>query len=501
MSPSDYKTLEHPRMLFFLSFFGFTIGISCGVLSNVILGIELTLLFACLLLLLGWWKHWYIVILIIAISLGGWYMWHADFVSRELSYNILLQETNSFSGKYTIRWKVENILYTNNLSSTYRLKIDSIANTSPLNSGSLAEENVGIFLEVPNNLHINSGDIIEYQWKITKVIDTSLSGFAGYAWYHRVYWKSSVPLFSRIHKNDPGYVEQLQHWAKAVLFRGFPEDIAGIILGMTIGNIELLTTETKKSFTNAGITHILVVSGSNIAFVIIILSGILRYIPIRRVIQSSIVILFVILYGTLVWWDTPVIRAVAMWLITYMALEWGKRASSIAILFLVWWGILLSSPLALIYDAGFGLSFAGTLGILLFHKYIWSRIKHQYIPKFVVDIISVTIAASIGSMVAIIYHFGTIPLNTIFSNILISGVLGWVLFSSVLYLLFALIWWWLIYIWWWTIYLPTAYIMWIGNFFGNGYTLTLDENIAHPLALCLIGSMMTLVFFIERVKS
>jgi hypothetical protein len=43
--------------------------------------------------------------------------------------------------------------------------------------------------------------------------------------------------------------------------------------------------------------------------------------------------------------------------------------------------------------------------------------------------------------------------------------------------------------------------MWIGNFFGNGYTLTLDENIAHPLALCLIGSMMTLVFFIERVKS
>jgi competence protein ComEC len=95
-------------------------------------------------------------------------------------------------------------------------------------------------------------------------------------------------------------VEQLQDWAKAVLFRGFPEDIAGIILGMTIGNIELLTTETKKSFTNAGITHILVVSGSNIAFVIIILSGILRYIPIRRIIQSSIVILFVILYGTLV---------------------------------------------------------------------------------------------------------------------------------------------------------------------------------------------------------
>ena len=51
---------------------------------------------------------------------------------------------------------------------------------------------------------------------------------------------------------------------------------------MTIGNIELLSSETKKAFTNAGITHILVVSGSNIAFVIVILTGILRYIPMLR---------------------------------------------------------------------------------------------------------------------------------------------------------------------------------------------------------------------------
>jgi competence protein ComEC len=90
---------------------------------------------------------------------------------------------------------------------------------------------------------------------------------------------------------------------------------------MTIGNIELLSSETKKAFTNAGITHILVVSGSNIAFVIVILTGILRYVPMRRWIRGSIVILFVLVYGSLVGWDMPVVRAVAMGLVTYMAIE------------------------------------------------------------------------------------------------------------------------------------------------------------------------------------
>lgn len=501
MSSPNYKTLEHPRMLFFLSFFNFAIGIGCGVLPNYTLGIELALLFPCIIFIFGWWKYWYFIILSISISLGWWYMWYTDFQTRELSYNILYTETNAFSGNYTVTGKVEKILYTNNLSNTYRLKIDNIANTSPKYLHTLSDSDIGIFLEIPKNIHINTGDTIEYRWKILPVIDFPLKWFAGYAWYHRIYWKSIVPIFKRITINELSSIDRLQLWAKTILFRGFPENVAGIILGMTIGNIDLLTTETKKAFTNAGITHILVVSGSNIAFVIIILTGILRYIPIRRLMRTSIIIFFVLFYGTLVWWDVPVIRAVAMWLITYIALEWGKRVSSIAVLFFVGWCIMVYSPLALIYDAGFGLSFAGTLGILLFHQSIWNRLKFRYIPKFVRDIVSVTIAASIGSMVAIIYHFGNIPLYTLVSNILISGVLGWILFSSVFYLFLALFGWWILYIWGWTIYLPTIYIMWIGDFFGNGYTYTLDERITEPIALFLIGIMMTIVFWIEKEKS
>lgn len=487
-------------MLFFLSFFCFTIGIVCGINPNISLWIELSLFFSLIIIFFGGWKRLYIVTLSVSVTLFGWYLWHSDYHSREIELSLLSQETMWFSGTYTVTGKVEKLLYTTDLSNTYRLHIDKIDNISTKKTKNLEDKNIGILFEIPKNLHISVGDTIEYTGKITDVIKYPLSWFSSYSWYNRAYWKSTVPIFQRLIKSNPNILYSIQLWSKWVIFRGFPENIAGIILWMTIWNIELLSSETKKYFTNAGITHILVVSGSNIAFVIIILTGMLRYIPIWRWLRMGVVVIFVIIYGSLVGWDMPVIRAVAMGLITYMAIEGWKKASSIAILFAVGFWILIYSPLALLYDAWFWLSFSGTLGILLFHSPIQSLITKKYIPKFLVDIVSVTIAASIGSMIAIIYHFGTIPVYTLFSNILISGVLGWILFSSILYLIFALIGWWILYLWWWTIYIPTAYIMWVGSFFGNNYTYTLDENWTEPISLFCIGIIISVVFMMEKVK-
>ena len=498
MNTAYHTTLEHPRILFFLAFALYAIGIGCGIVSNYPLSIELALLFPLILALLGGWREWYIVVMLVCISLGGWYLGQRDYVSRSVSWEQLQQETNNFSGSYIITGRVDQIMYTSDLSTTYRLQIANIANRSTGQSGAISGGDIGIFFEIPSNLHIGINDTIEYTGKIMKVIDRPLKWFSGYAWYHRIYGKSTVPIFKRITRGEIGTLGAVQKWAKWVVFKWFPENIAGIVLGMTIGNIELLSSETKKSFTNAGITHILVVSGSNIAFVIVILTGILRYIPIHRWLRGSIVILFVLTYGSLVGWDMPVVRAVAMGLITYMAIEWGKRASSLSVLFLVGLCILLYSPLALIYDAGFGLSFAGTLGILLWHPRLVGLLANRYTPRFFIDIVSVTLAASAGSIIAIIYHFSVIPLWTIVSNILISGVLGWILFASVLYLLFALIGGWILYLWGWTIYLPTAYIMWVGEFFGNGYTYTLDGKWAEPLAIFLIGIMISVVLYMEK---
>ena len=487
-------------MLFFLGFFCFVVGISCWIFSDSTHGVYIWTTIVLSIIFFWGWKRSSIVIFWLIFCFLGFYLSHEENESRKTALETIKKVTYWFSGSYTVQGKVERLLYTNNLSHTYRLNIDNIDNRSTKNITDISEKNIGILFEIPKNLHINIGDTVEYTGKIFDIIDPSLDGFSGYTWYHRIYGKSIVPTFKRITKTEENLLQSIQNWAKWSIFRWFPENISGIILWRTIGNRELLSRETKKQFPNAGITHILVVSGSNIAFVIVIISGILRYTRIRKWIQMSLIIGFVLFYGTLVGWDMPVIRAVAMWLIIYISLEWWKKSSSIAILFGVAFCILIYSPLSLIYDAGFGLSFAGTLWILLFHLPIQEMLQKKHIPRFLSDIISVTLSATLWSMIATIYHFWTIPLYTVISNILIGGILWWILFSSMFYFILSLFGWWILYLWWWTIYLPTLYILTVGEYFWKGYTYTIDEHWIQPISLFLIGISISLVFYREKRK-
>ena len=174
MNTAYHTTLEHPRILFFLAFALYAIGIGCGIVSNYPLSIELALLFPLILALLGGWREWYIVVMLVCISLGGWYLGQRDYVSRSVSWEQLQQETSSFSGSYIITGRVDQIMYTSDLSTTYRLQIANIANRSTGQSGAISGGDIGIFFEIPSNLHIGINDTIEYTGKIMKVVDRPL---------------------------------------------------------------------------------------------------------------------------------------------------------------------------------------------------------------------------------------------------------------------------------------------------------------------------------------
>ena len=134
---------------------------------------------------------------------------------------------------------------------------------------------------------------------------------------------------------------------------GFPERAAGILIGMTIGSDAYIDSETKNNFIGSGISHILVVSGSNIAFLIILVTFILKYFRIGRLGRISIIGVIISTYGFLVGWDISVIRAVIMGILSYIIAENNAKTSSIATLALA--GLLLTiyAPLGPVYDAGF----------------------------------------------------------------------------------------------------------------------------------------------------
>jgi hypothetical protein len=91
-----------------------------------------------------------------------------------IAWEQLQQETSNFSGSYIVTGRVDRIMYTSDLSTTYRLQIANIANKSTNYRGSFEEIDTGIFLEIPSNLHIGIDDTIEYDGKITTVIQYPL---------------------------------------------------------------------------------------------------------------------------------------------------------------------------------------------------------------------------------------------------------------------------------------------------------------------------------------
>lgn len=490
MNSQAHQTLEHPRIIFILSFCIYCIGIACSSINDNRIALSIAIVGTLCILLFWWWKKYTTVGLMLLITISWWYMGSRDSQDRQQSLQELSILTDGFSWSHLIQWSIDSLLYSSDLSHTYRLNIDKIDNRSTLFSPN-------ILVEIPKNLHLNKGDTIESKIKIQSLIEFPLSGFARYSWYQRSYGKSSIATFKRISEATPTKQQIIHESLEKIVSKWFPENVTGIILGMTIGNIEYLSSNIKQHFTNSGITHILVVSGSNIAFLIVILTAILRYIPIHKHIKITTIVSIIIGYGYIVWWDVPVIRAIIMGLITYIAIEWSRKTSSVAILCFVGYIILVTSPLALLYDAGFALSFSATLSILLFYNKILNFWKRVSIPQFINEIISISIAASIWSTIAVIYHFGNIPIWWILSNILIWGFLGWILFSSMIYFIIAPLSIWIAYIWWWTIYIPIVYIIEVGTILWKNRGYPILEDIGFPISIFLMLMLFSYTIFSE----
>lgn len=395
---------------------------------------------------------------------------------------ILTNYTQNFDKKFEIKWSIEKFLFNSDLQKTYKLKIISLENENEIIN--LEKQNINISVKIPKNLDLNIWDIIIFNWKVRNSIKNPNSWFDKYLWFNKIYGSINLYNFKVNLRAEKNIFSSISDQISEKLIKNFPQDITSLLLGITIWNTDFMTSDIKSEFKNSGLTHILVVSGSNIAFVILIFSFILQYFPIKEFFKYLIIIFFLLLYGSLVGWDTPVIRATIMWIISYISIRKNYRINSIAILFLIAIIFLILEPLSLIYDVSFGLSFSATLWIIIFNPIIEKFIKKYIKIIWISTIISVSLSASLWSFGVLLYHFWTINIVWIFANILIGGVMWVLLIFTTFYILFSFI---LpdsiIYYLGFPIYLIWEYIFIISEIFGKIESFEISEKIKIPLSI------------------
>lgn len=490
------KRKEHSRMLFFVVCMSF-------ILWTVFWGPgwwEFSILYS---VVLGCFFYFFVgyarPILLISILLA-WIVWHFLVENQVDTFykkrDIVSEITRGYIDKIWVTWIIEKELYRDDTSVSHRLLVDNFDNISTDRHVSV-EEKIALLITLPKNLKIEEGSRIYIEWNILDP-KIEISWFWKYlilqdiAWKIQAWYTPIKVLEKRTRTHSP--------WKKFenIVFHWFPREHAGIILGMMFWNTRLMSDTIEDAFQKSWLTHILVVSGSNIAFLIVLIVGVLRYTNISRLYRIIVVILSVIGYGSLVWWDIPVIRATVMWILAYMGLEYSSRFSSLSILFLIAIILIILEPLSVVYDAGFWLSFAATASIILYGKRITSYCGSLWIPRLLSEVIAITTAASIGTIPVTLYYFWSISVGFFFANILIGAVVGYILFVGTTYILISPLGEWVLYWFGYIVYLPVDYIIQVGKYFGGWGMIDVPPGIISIIVILSIAYMTYEVVFYKN---
>ena len=196
--------------------------------------------------------------------------------------------------------------------------------------------------------------------------------------------------------------------------------MAGILLGVDTG----LTRDLQNAFKNTGTSHIIAISGFNIAIIAGIFFSIFKNMFGERL-GAAFAILGIIFYTLLVGADAAVVRAAFMGSISLLARQLGRRNDGMNALALVALIMTIFNPLV-IWDVGFQLSFFATLGLILyaepfsnFTSTLISKISKQDTSMFtriINDNVVLTFAAQLTTIPIMAYHFKRISLISFIAN-------------------------------------------------------------------------------------
>ena len=219
--------------------------------------------------------------------------------------------------------------------------------------------------------------------------------------------------------------------ARDALARLVPDPEASLLQGILLGIRSGIPDDLYEDYNTTGTSHIIVISGSNITFIAALFAlAFSQLLGPRRAYWLTItgIALYVLLVGA----DAAVVRAGLMGGLYVTAIALGRRASAYVSLFATVLVLTLITPMAL-WDAGFQLSFAATLGLILFAPPI-QRLFEQWLGRlasvdrtrqamrFLNEALVLTLAAQILTIPLVIYHFGRLSLVAPLANLLILPV-------------------------------------------------------------------------------
>ena len=260
-----------------------------------------------------------------------------------------------------------------------------------------------------------AGELVEVRGRLRPVPDEARARLA----VRHVSTRMSVDEVGEWHSGS--VATRAANEVRRVLERGMAslEGARGALLrGFLIGDDRDVPPPVEADFRASGLTHLLAVSGSNVAFVLAAAGPLLRRLQLRgRLLGSLGVIAF---FALLTRAEPSVLRASAMAAIACWAAFSGRPVSRVRLLALAVAALVLVDPL-LVHSTGFRLSVGASLGLAVLASPLAARLPG---PRWITEPLAVTLAAQLGVAPVLVSTFGGIPLVTVATNLLAVPIAG-----------------------------------------------------------------------------
>jgi competence protein ComEC len=205
---------------------------------------------------------------------------------------------------------------------------------------------------------------------------------------------------------------------------------ASFLKGVILGYRADLSNEIKQSFMNTGTIHILAVSGSNVAVIVLIIYSMFGFLRLPKRLSGGATIVGIILFMFITGASPSVVRATIMASVILLGTLFERKADVYNSLCVAATVILLMDTNAL-FDVGFQLSFAAVISIV----YVYPILKKliDMIPErfeeikaidYVLQLFAVSLAAQIGTLPFTAYYFGRVSIVSLLANLIVVPLSG-----------------------------------------------------------------------------
>lgn len=266
--------------------------------------------------------------------------------------------------------------------------------------------------------------------------------YKNYLKINKVYGIIRVDLYTNIiikHQKNLSNFKLLIHKIREKLKQNIQElltkETYALGIGILIGDNSRINEKIVEDFKNSNLSHMLAVSGTHINYVVLTVSILFTKKRAGIKAQRVVTIMMMLFFMELTQMTSSVVRAGISCIIYMLASLLYRKADVINAMAISTLLILLNNPFKL-FDIGFQLSYAGTLGIILFCKLINIPIKNKLL-KYLKDSIIISISANIFIIPIMMYQFNTISLTFILSNLLAGPLLGISIILEIIVLLIS----------------------------------------------------------------